>query len=71
MAQATTSSFPTPPPRASIPAHRLEAHFGFLAALIGQDNPTSNLATRRVLGWEPAHPGLIADFDNGDYFTAP
>lgn len=32
---------------------------------------TSNLATRRMLGWEPAHPGLIADFDNGDYFIPP
>jgi nucleoside-diphosphate-sugar epimerase len=58
-------------PAASIPADRLEAHFGFLAMLIGLDNPTSSLATRRILGWEPAHPGLLADFDNGDYFTAP
>jgi nucleoside-diphosphate-sugar epimerase len=58
-------------PTASIPADRLESHFGFLATLIVLDNPTSNLVTRRVLGWEPAHPGLIADFDNGDYFTAP
>lgn len=58
-------------PTASIPADRLEAHFGFLAMLIGLDNPTSTLATRRILGWEPTHPGLIADFDHGDYFTAP
>jgi len=58
-------------PTASIPADRLEAHFGFLATLIVLDNPTSNLLTRQMLGWEPAHPGLIADFDHGDYFTAP
>ena len=58
-------------PTASIPADRLEAHFGFLATLIVLDNPTSSLVTRRILGWEPAHPGLIADFDNGDYFAAP
>ena len=56
---------------ASIPADRLEAHFGFLAAVVGLDNPTSTLVTRRVLGWEPAHPGLLADFDDGDYFAAP
>jgi len=56
-------------PTASIPDDRLEAHFGFLAMLIALDNPTTNLATRRILGWEPVHPGLIADFDNGDYFT--
>jgi nucleoside-diphosphate-sugar epimerase len=58
-------------PAASIPADRLEEHFGFLATLIVLDNPTSNLVTRRSLGWEPTHPGLIADFDNGDYFTPP
>jgi nucleoside-diphosphate-sugar epimerase len=58
-------------PAASIPDDRLEEHFGFLAMLIGLDNPMSNLATRRILGWEPTHPGLIADFDDGDYFTSP
>jgi nucleoside-diphosphate-sugar epimerase len=58
-------------PTGSIPADRLEAHFGFLAMLIALDNPVTTLETRRVLGWEPTHPGLIADFDNGDYFPAP
>jgi nucleoside-diphosphate-sugar epimerase len=58
-------------PTASIPGDRLEAHFGFLARVIILDNPTSTLATRRILGWEPTHPGLIADFDHGDYFTTP
>ena len=38
---------------------------------IALDNPTSSLVTRRILGWQPVHPGLIADFDHGDYFTAP
>jgi nucleoside-diphosphate-sugar epimerase len=55
-------------PVASIPDDKLPAHFGFLATLIGLDNPTTTLVTRRVLGWEPTHPGLLADFDNGDYF---
>jgi nucleoside-diphosphate-sugar epimerase len=58
-------------PTASIPDDQLEAHFGFLAMLIGLDNPTSNVVTRRILGWEPNHPGLLADFDDGDYFTTP
>jgi len=58
-------------PTASIPDDRLEAHFGFLAMVIALDNPTANDATRRILGWEPTHPGLIADFDTGDYFTTP
>ena len=55
-------------PAASIPAEKLEAHFGFLAALITLDNPTSTATTRRILGWQPTHPGLLADFDHGDYF---
>jgi nucleoside-diphosphate-sugar epimerase len=58
-------------PTASIPAGRLEAHFGFLARLIVLDNPASSLLTRQILGWEPTHPGLIADFDHGDYFPPP
>ena len=55
-------------PVASIPDGQLESHFGFLAMLIALDNPVSTLLTRRILGWEPVHPGLLADFDNGDYF---
>ena len=47
----------------------MEAHFGFLATVITLDNPTSTRATRRILGWEPTHSGLLADFDAGDYFT--
>jgi nucleoside-diphosphate-sugar epimerase len=58
-------------PAVSIPADRLQEHFGFLAMLITMDNPTSTLATRQILEWEPAHPGLLADFDSGDYFTRP
>ena len=56
---------------ASIPEDRLEEHFGFLAMLIGLDIPATSLATRRLLRWEPTHPGLLVDFDEGDYFTAP
>ncbi len=58
-------------PAESIPDDRLGAHFGFLATVITLDNPVTTLATRRILGWEPVHPGLLADFDNGDYFAAP
>jgi nucleoside-diphosphate-sugar epimerase len=55
-------------PAASIPADGLQEQFGFLAALIGLDNPTSTAVTRRILGWKPVHPGLLEDFDDGDYF---
>jgi nucleoside-diphosphate-sugar epimerase len=56
-------------PTASIPGDELQAHFGFLAMLIARDLPTSNLKTRRDLGWEPTHLGLLAEFDDGDYFA--
>jgi nucleoside-diphosphate-sugar epimerase len=56
-------------PAASIPADELAGQFGFLAALVGLDNPTSSALTQERLGWRPAHPGLIADLDEGHYFT--
>ena len=58
-------------PTASIPDDQLQAHFRFLAPLITLDNPVTTATTRRVLDWEPTHPGLLDDFDNGDYFTEP
>lgn len=43
-------------------------YFGFLAAFVQMDNPTSAAITRELLGWTPTHPGLIADLDQGHYF---
>ncbi len=44
--------------------------FGFLSTFVGLDNPTSNAATRALLGWEPTHLRLIEDIDAGHYFAA-
>jgi nucleoside-diphosphate-sugar epimerase len=55
-------------PVESIPADKVAAHFSFLGGFIGLDNPVSTAVTREVLGWEPTHPGLLEDFDNGTYF---
>ena len=48
----------------------LPGYFGFLANVVTQSYPASNLVTRRTLGWEPVQPGLLADLDNGHYFPA-
>jgi nucleoside-diphosphate-sugar epimerase len=55
-------------PVAGISAEDAEKRFAFLGAVVGVDNPTSSEVTRKVLGWEPAHPGLIEDLEHGHYF---
>ena len=59
-------------PAVSIPGDELmiPGYFGFLANIVTQSYPASNLITRQTLGWEPAQPGLLADLDNGHYFSA-
>jgi nucleoside-diphosphate-sugar epimerase len=55
-------------PTASIDPGEAAGHFGFLAMFAAADNPTSSALTRQRMGWEPTHPGLIADLDAGHYF---
>jgi nucleoside-diphosphate-sugar epimerase len=55
-------------PTASISASDAAERFAFLGAFVGVDNPASSEVTRKVLGWEPAHPGLIEDLEQGHYF---
>jgi nucleoside-diphosphate-sugar epimerase len=55
-------------PTASISAADAAARFAFLGPVVGADNPTSSAVTRKLLGWEPEHPGLIADLEHGHYF---
>jgi nucleoside-diphosphate-sugar epimerase len=59
-------------PAVSIPVDELivPGYFGFLANIVTQSYPASNLITRRTLGWELAQPSLLADLDNGHYFPA-
>ena len=58
-------------PAVSIPRDQAEAHFGFLAIAVPADNPTSSARTREVLGWNPVHPGLLEDLEQGHYFQLP
>jgi nucleoside-diphosphate-sugar epimerase len=55
-------------PTASISAADAGQRFALLGGFVGVDNPTSSEVTRKVLGWEPAHPGLIEDLEHGHYF---
>jgi nucleoside-diphosphate-sugar epimerase len=56
-------------PTVSVAPEEAADHFkGF--PFITLDMTMPNAETKRLLGWEPAHPGLIADLDEGYYFTA-
>jgi nucleoside-diphosphate-sugar epimerase len=59
-------------PAVTIPVDEMmiPGYFGFLANIVTQSYPASNLITRQTLGWEPVQPGLLADLDNGHYFPA-
>jgi nucleoside-diphosphate-sugar epimerase len=58
-------------PTVSVPADvlMLPGYFGMFTNLVTLDLPASNLITRQSLGWEPAAPKLLADLDNGHYFS--
>jgi nucleoside-diphosphate-sugar epimerase len=44
-------------------------HFGWIGAFFGLDAPASSALTRERLGWNPVHPGLIEDLEQGHYFA--
>ena len=55
-------------PARSIAPDDAGEHFGFLAGLLAMDSPASSALTREMLGWQPTHPGLVDDLDQGHYF---
>jgi len=44
-------------------------HFGFLGAVLSLDAVVSSTLTRELLGWQPSQAGLIADLEEGHYFS--
>jgi nucleoside-diphosphate-sugar epimerase len=58
-------------PAQSITPEEAEGRLSFLAAFAQVDNPVSSALTRQRVGWEPTHPGLLADLEDGHYFVAP
>lgn len=57
-------------PVTAVAAEDATAHFGFLARILGLGMPASNTLTRELLGWQPTHPGLLDDLDNGHHFDS-
>jgi nucleoside-diphosphate-sugar epimerase len=57
-------------PAVSVPAEKVSGHFGPFGMVMTLGlPPMSNATTRQLLGWEPDHPGLIADLEDGHYFA--
>jgi nucleoside-diphosphate-sugar epimerase len=54
----------------SVPAEQANEHFGWIGRFFGTDTGASNELTRKLLGWEPTHPGLIADLKEGRYLES-
>ena len=58
-------------PAESVPAEKAgEVLGGFVGMITQLDNPTSSARTRELLGWKPAHAGLLADIAEGHYFAS-
>ena len=55
-------------PVASISSEDAGKHFTWLGGFIGLDSPASSALTQELLGWQPAHPGLLTDLEQGHYF---
>jgi nucleoside-diphosphate-sugar epimerase len=53
-------------PAKSLPAEEFD---GMLVPLLSRDMPASSTITQELLGWQPTHPGLIEDIEQGHYFT--
>jgi len=57
-------------PAVSVAPDKATEHFGPFGMIMTLGIPPMPSApTRQLLGWEPGHPGLLADLDQGHYFT--
>jgi nucleoside-diphosphate-sugar epimerase len=56
-------------PALSVTPEQVGDYLGFLGGFWGFDGPASSQITRDLLGWEPRSPGLIADMEDGHYFS--
>jgi nucleoside-diphosphate-sugar epimerase len=56
-------------PVTSISREEADSHFGGFALFASMDVPASSAITQQRFGWHPVRPGLIADLDEGHYFS--
>lgn len=54
-------------PATSVAPEDAAEHFGWLAGFAAIDVRASSARTRELLEWEPTHPTLLADIDEGRY----
>jgi nucleoside-diphosphate-sugar epimerase len=55
-------------PVVSKSAEEAAEHFGWMARFVGLDLAASSTRTQQQLGWQPTHPSLLADLEQGHYF---
>ena len=55
-------------PVVSISPEAARDHFDWMAAFWSLDAPASSALTRERMGWNPTHPGLMADLEQEHYF---
>ncbi|GAB3705757.1 SDR family oxidoreductase [Spirosoma flavus] len=55
-------------PVVSISPEEAASHFDWMSRFITFDSPATCTKTKADLGWEPIHPGLIDDLNQGHYF---
>lgn len=55
-------------PVVSVAPEQALEELGFVGAIAALDNPTSSELTRKLLDWQPGHPGLLDDLSAGHYF---
>ncbi|MGH3156782.1 MAG: 3-beta hydroxysteroid dehydrogenase, partial [Streptosporangiaceae bacterium] len=56
-------------PVTSISPEEAEGHFGLFAMFAQLDIAASGALAKQRFGWQPTHPGLIRDLDEGHYFS--
>jgi nucleoside-diphosphate-sugar epimerase len=56
-------------PVVSKSAEEAADYFGWMARFAGLDMAASSTLTQQRLGWQPTHPGLLADLEQGHYFA--